>query len=166
MALLVRKINGPLWEKEASKIEHINDVCSDAITKCLSTRGNTLSTWEIETEDNLEEAILAITSSADHLDTIDVICIEMEDIDKYGINIKSSVVPNPVEDLINSHKDIYNLTYKSLGDFACLILSYVRGNKRKRFGVKKIKELIEKAIKDGRVNVDLLKEDISKHFFS
>ena len=71
MQLLVRKINRAKWDQ--------NNICEgespsgDAITIDLRTKNNTLSIWEINSEDEIEDAVLALTVAGDTLNTIDIV---------------------------------------------------------------------------------------------
>lgn len=76
MGLLVRKINRSKWPQEDEK--NVFKVASDAITICLKSCGNTLSVWEIDNEQNLDEAVLALASGFQHLESIDVVMLESD----------------------------------------------------------------------------------------
>lgn len=85
MSLLVRKINRSKWFQ--TNIYEGEDISGDAITNCLKTTRNTLSTWRINSETEIEDAILAMASGFDHIDTIDVIPINPEHLESEGISL-------------------------------------------------------------------------------
>jgi len=115
MSLLVRKIDKGKWLQ--NKITEDEDVSADAITLCLRTLKNTLSVWKVSTEDEIKEAILAIISGSDHLETIDIVSINCQEIVSDGITLAQNpeTARTRVQDLKNSHYDIINLSYSKLG---------------------------------------------------
>src|SRR5680860_1384079 len=69
--LLVRKIEKAKWMQ--NDILNGEEVSADAITNCTRTNKNKLSLWFIQDESNLDDAVLALTSQAQHLETIDTV---------------------------------------------------------------------------------------------
>lgn len=161
MPLLVRKINRAKWPAEPGELK--DDLPADAITNCLQTKYNTLSTWEIEDYSAVEEAGLALIAGADHLDTIDVVFIDKNEVVGKGIVLKDTKGFTPIEDLVDKHKDLSELSYKTLGEFALLIASCFRRDQTKRFTRTELKKLIIKAVKDGRLGIEQIPENIKKH---
>ena len=74
MALIVRKIDYNKWMQR--KILDGEQPSADAVTNCMRTTRNTLSVWYINDSTELEEAVLAIASQFDHLDSADFLIIE------------------------------------------------------------------------------------------
>jgi len=60
MALQVRKINKAKWLR--ADIVNSAEIPADAITNCLRTQQNNLSVWRIKSEDEIENAVIAISS--------------------------------------------------------------------------------------------------------
>lgn len=158
MPLLVRKINKAKWYQ--IDIENDNDVKADAITNCLKTTKNNLSVWRIESEDDLEEAILALVANQDHLDTIDVVILEESTLIDYKLNIVASPGDTPVESLIAAHRDISDLTFTNLGMVKDHIVERIRNQKIKRFTVGSLKKLLKEAIENGILKIEDLKESV------
>jgi len=128
MSLLVRKITRAKWRDSLSG----EDISADAITNCMKTTGNTLSTWTVQTRDEIPEAVLAIVSAHEHIDTIDVVCLDLLSLKNQGLRFQSTPGKTPVEDLKDRHRDISNLTYKSLGIVANHILNEIKEEKTER----------------------------------
>ncbi len=158
MSLLIRKINKAKWIQ--GDIENDSDVSADAITNCLRTTGNTLSVWQINTEDDLDSAVLALVSNQDHLEAIDVVILEEESINRYNIRIMVTPGKTPIEELSETHRDLADLTYSKLGTIKDHIVERIRTDNLKRYTRGTIKKLIQKAIEDGKIELSDLKESI------
>jgi len=128
MSLLVRKIDKGKWLQ--NNITADEDVSADAITICLRTSQNKLSVWKVSTETDIKEGILAIVSSGDHLEAIDIVTIDCQRIASKGINVTQNLEQSltRVEDLKNTHYEITDLTYPKLGIIAnCIVDSFKKG---------------------------------------
>jgi hypothetical protein len=149
MSLLVRKIEKAKWMQ--NDIVGGADVSADAITNCIKTKGNTLSTWEISEESDIADAVLAIVSAREYLDTIDIVCLKRSSLESQGLVLQSTPGNTQVKDLINQHIDISDLTYRSLGTVAEQIVQEIKGGKVRRYTKGMIKKLLNDAIDLGRV---------------
>jgi len=156
MSLLIRKIEKAKWMQ--NDIVGGEDVSADAITNCMKTKGNTLSTWEISEESDISDAVLAIVSVHQHLDTIDIVCLKRSSLESQGLKLQSTPGNTPVKDLINQHVDISDLTYRSLGTVAEQIVQEIKCEKVVRYTKGMIKRLLNGAIDLGRVQKDDLHE--------
>ena len=74
MKLLVRKIKKAKWMQ--NNVLNGASPSADAVTGSLRTQNNTLSVWQIETSDELEDAVTAFVCQGQHLDTVDVVIFE------------------------------------------------------------------------------------------
>ena len=81
--LLLRKISKIKWMQR--DIFNGETVSADAITGCLRTTYNCLSTWKV-TEDTIEDGVLAIISASEKADTVDIVLLCSEDLDNEKIN--------------------------------------------------------------------------------
>lgn len=158
MSFLVRKINKAKWYQ--IDIMESNDITADAITNCLRTTKNTLSVWHIETEDDLEKAVLAIVANQEHLDTIDVVILDEPSLNEYNLNIVTSPGETPVASLIEAHRDIAELTFIKLGHVKDHIVQRIRSQKMKRYTVGSLKKILSDAIANGLIQKEDLKESL------
>lgn len=167
MSILVRKITKSKWPDSiclgVESETMIEEVPADAITSCLRTSKNTLSVWEVENEEGLEEAALALVTSAQKLENIDIIYIDKAILLDYKFIIKDDVPgATSVEDLKNTHRDISDLNYKRIGEFAYIVAKSISNSKFKRFTRKKLIKIINKAIDENRLQIDTLNDNIKK----
>lgn len=160
MSLLVRKVNKAKWMQ--TDLTKNNDVSADAITNCLKTSMNTLSTWEINSQDEIDEAVLAIVSSHDHLETIDVVPLEYEHLKSSGVDSEKTEGSTPVIELREKHRDLSNLSYTKLGIIAYHIVDQIRGKIIFRYTERKLKDILFNAITANRLSLKDLSESLQR----
>lgn len=158
MSLLVRKIERAKWIQ--NDIVNGAPVSADAITNCAKTTGNALSTWRVTDASALDDAVLAMSSRFDHLDSIDVVALEETTLAAAGLNIVSTLGVTPIESLVCTHRDIVELTYASLGTVANLIVQEFKADRVHRFTKGRLRELLMKAINGGVLRADDLKQSV------
>ena len=149
MSLLVRKIEKGKWLQ--NDIVSGEDVSADAITNCMKTKKNTLSMWRIDNEAQIDDAVLAIVSAHHHLDAIDVVWINKDQLEEKGVSMQDTPGNTPVDDLVDNHVDVLDLTYISLGKVAHCIVKCFHDSSVERYTRVRLKKLLRKAIESGRL---------------
>ncbi len=157
MSYLVRKINKSKWFQ--IDISSDSDASGDAITNCLRTNKNTLSFWKIKDKRNIESVILALTASADHLETIDIVVLENKEIEEQ-IDVVPTTGNSPYEPMNSAHRDLTDITYSKLGIIKDCIIKAIRKDLLKRFTRSKLKSILIKAIENGKLNPEDLKDSV------
>jgi hypothetical protein len=160
MVFLVRKVEKAKWLQKP--ITDGAEVSADAITNCLKTKSNTISVWEISEEKHINDAILALASGADHIDTIDVVLLPRRSVIDAGLFLESIPGITPAQDLINSHRNISDLDYTSLGVLKNIIVDEFKKDRVIRYTRKQLITLIRNAITTGRLIRTSLKPDVLK----
>lgn len=166
MAFLARKITRSKWphSAELDKIE-CRDIPADAITIDLKTNNNALSVWWIHSDTALTEVVLALSSNMEHLNKIEVVYINEQDLLDRGLIVDSeSNGLTPVTGLAQTHRDIAEMTLTTLGEFACAVLSALKCEQYGRYSEKEVKGILNDAILNGRLNKTALKPSMAKHF--
>ena len=158
MSLLVRKIDKSKWFQ--ADICNDEDVSEDAITNCMRTKQNALSVWQITSESEIEEAVLAIVSGHQYIETIDVIPLESQYLRDNGIDCLNTTGLTPVEDLEQQHVDLSNLSYRKLGTIAYHIVNRIKKGKLRRYTVGRVKDLLREAISNGRLRIEDLSDSV------
>ncbi|MCH8823925.1 MAG: hypothetical protein IH984_10495 [Planctomycetes bacterium] len=161
MPLLVRKIDFAKWNQR--KILDGESPSADAITRCTKTAGNTLSVWLIENEDELNDAVLAIVTANDHLETIDILSIELDLLLNQGIILIEKLGLTLYTDFADRHRDISELNYDTLGKVAHVIVESIRQKRRKRFSKKDLINLLTEAVRLNKIEWAGLKPDVQKY---
>lgn len=160
MSLVVRKTDYNKWMQ--------NDVIkgkqpsADAITNCMRTFKNTLSVWFITDSTELEEAVLAIASQFDHLDTADFLILEMSLLEEKKLNIEYNQGQTPYVTFISNHRDIVNLDYITLGFMAEVIVRSIKRHHHERFTRGQLKKILQQGLKDGKIQIEALNENVRK----
>lgn len=163
MSLLARIISRAKWPATINDGINLDELPADAITGCLRTSSNTLSTWEIESLDSIDDVALAMISSAQKLEGgLQIITIDKEKALGYGFTLDHTDGNTPVTDLKKTHYDVSNLNYDSIGSFAMLVVEELRNNHIYSFNSTKLKQLLKKAIQDERLNIDDLKDGVRR----
>jgi len=161
MALLARRIDKALWLQ--TDIFKGEDVSADAITNCIKTKKNTLSTWKIKDSSSINEAILALASGANHIDTFDIIYLDVDFFENKNFKLDFTPGMTSVKDLVETHVDIINLDYKKLGIIASSIAEQFINNKVRRVTNLEIRKVLKEAIEKNRLSIEDLKiSDASK----
>lgn len=156
--LLVRKIEKAKWMQ--NDILNGEEVSADAITNCTRTIKNTLSLWFIQDESNLDDAVLALASQAQHIETIDIVMLDESSLKAEGLNMENSQLELPVKRLNDSHFDVVGLNYSSLGIFASFIVSELKLEKVKRYTKAKIIKILQDSIGSGELQKENLNDNI------
>jgi hypothetical protein len=159
MSILVRKITRSKWQE----LPKDNDVNADAITLCCRTSSNTLSVWQVNTEvdADVDLAVLAMVAGQDHLDKMDLVLIpESEIVGKIAI-VKTPGL-TPVKSLVNTHRDLSNLTYKTLGFVKDCIAQRLQTSATRRYTASQLKKLLLKGIDGGLISKSDLNEKLQK----
>lgn len=154
MPYLIRRISRAKWDE----IEG-GEVSADAITNDLKTFQNDLSVWLISNREELDRAVLALVTGGKQtkLSTLHIILIEEEMIENNGLTLKETPGDTVVASLVNSHRDISDLTYSKLGTVKDLIINGIRTDDYKFFTKKQLKDLVKSAIESG----ELLKDNLN-----
>lgn len=159
---LVRKIDRGKWER--GSLETLEQFSADAITNCMKTKGNTISTWAIKQDDPAERAnaVLAMASTFTSLDTIHVVILDASHVESSGLRLEQTSGNTPVTELEDTHRDIVNLTYGSLGILATLIAKCITDKHVQRFTKKELRHILVSAVQSGKVELDKLHERVQR----
>ena len=158
MTFLIRKINKAKWFQ--IDIDNDDDVSADAITNDLKTIKNTLSAWRIGTVDEIEEAILAMVSKQDHLETIDVIILNEQFLQNSNIDVIASRGDTPIESLVDTHRDLADLTFSKIKSIKDHIVEGIRTDRLKRYTRESLRKIIVAGIQEGKLDFEDLKESV------
>jgi len=158
MPILVRKINRSKWNNAP---DDVFGLASDAITGCLRSQKNSLSVWKIETEDDLEEVVLALVANFETLETIDVVTLDGEYLIRVNIEREETEGNTPISEVDAQHFDLVNLNYFKIGLVAEHIIERIKLNKVKRYTKAELKTLLKRAIELQRIEIEDLNESVA-----
>jgi hypothetical protein len=160
MSLFVRKIEKNKWMKKDFTFQGVAP--ADAITNCMKTKDNKLSVWKIHDDCAIEQAVVAIAVSGDHLDTFDIVYFDENELEKKEIFIDSSLGKTAYKDMASNHMDIVELDYTKLGRLSEIIINELVNKRDIRYTIGKLKEILKKAIVEGKIVCEELCPSISK----
>ncbi|MFT5782331.1 MAG: hypothetical protein ACI9EB_001718 [Pseudomonas sp.] len=158
MSLLVRKINKAKWQVTAG--EYALPASADSITLCLKTSRNTLSFWLIDSLELIDEAVLAIVSANDNLDTIDVVVIPEQYFTDNEFKVVATDGITGCKDLVDTHRDLEGLNIKHLDALSERVVDALRNKSVIRYSLGKLKVILKDAIEKGRMSAEDLKEGV------
>ena len=160
MPILVRRISRAKWDN----VYENGDVDADAITQCLRTTNNELSTWLIDDINEIEKAILALVSGGkqENLNTIHIIYFDEADIQNAGLELKITAGDTVAKELIEKHRDISELTYSKLASVKNIVLDCLEKDRFKTVTKGEIKGILLKSIEDNILKLEDLHEKLSE----
>ena len=163
MSFYVRKISRAKWNNENNDFS-LEKLRADAITKDLRTENDTLSLWLVNSESDIERAIVALVSNCDRIDTMDFVLIPSESIDN-KIQIVNTLGQTPAEKFNHLHRDASQLNYHTFSIVASSILEEIKKDKNVRRMTKAtIKSLFKRYVDSGDINVNILSDSLKKEF--
>ena len=160
MSRLVRKIEKAKWMQ--IDILHDEDVSADAITNCLKTTANTLSVWEVGDESLGSDAVVAMASHFDCLETIDIVLLCPDALGKAGLEVKPPAGTTALAEFAANHCDVVRLTYRRLGELARVIVGEFRADRVQRYTKGQLRTLLRGAVANGRININDLRESVKR----
>lgn len=160
MSFLVRKLNKRDQLNTLVDFEDIGNIYADVPTNEFRTTNGTLSTWIIDTLEDLDNAVLAIAVSSSKISKMDFIIIDTDLLDKNGLEYKQTYagMDIPIPDLQDTHYDIINISLNKLIDCTNVYKTILLGENAEtekfiiRFTESEIKEKLKKLIAQDRID--------------
>ena len=167
MPYLVRRISRAKWDNEDYDYLHNDNPPADAITSCLRTFNNELSTWLIEDVKDLNQAILCLVtgSKQENINTLQLIYFDIEEISRRGLVFEKTPGDTVINEFQDSHFDIQSLNYDSLGVFKDIVLDCLRNGQCKTITKKTLKEILTDSVNKTKIlDKSLLNEKLQSRF--
>lgn len=182
MAKFIRKINKQgVWKKDGLSLDPdkiLQQIPSDVFSRCMDSKDNTLSIWEVNGDDwtDYSDIIATIVSGSDGPNATDLVILEDDIVEQ--IEFKQIDGDTPASLSMNKmHYDLINLTHFKIG----LLAKYIglklaedlqfqkdRKDKPKGWGVvriteRKLIEIMQRALDNGCIEKHALSERWQKH---
>jgi hypothetical protein len=160
MSYLVRKIAPAKW----LNVQSLETLSADALTADLRTANNTLSLWEIDSENKLNDVVLALAVSkhTTKIEKMDLVLIPKETILAQRLSIRTSFGDTFAEKLSGTHREVVDLNYPSLGLFAKIIIDLLSKMDPTTITKKQVESIIRDACNDRMIDISCLPENIQK----
>lgn len=159
MAFLVRKL-GKMDELFSLNGERdITTIHADIPTTEFRTKNGTLSTWHIDSLDDIENAVLAIAVSSSEIAKMDFIIISTDILSKNSLEYKQTYAGQDIAipDLQDTHYDIIDVSIEKLINCTKVYQTIVEMDPEGetyivRYAAGEIKDLLKKTLADERVD--------------
>lgn len=163
--MLIRFISSiSKWDE--SKVINRPDafICGDTISD-LRTTDNNLSVWKADSEEDIEDAIVALALNRDAVDKIIYILIREEDLAKLEIEISyknAGKAPGLKDSILNKHRDLIELDFWRIGFLAEYMLRLAKDeNHRKLCSKAEVKKLLNK-YKGSKIKIENMSEKLKE----
>lgn len=160
MSFLIRKINKRALFEHFKEYSNVNDMCADLPTSEFRTRQGTLSTWKVDSMDDINEAMLAIIISSSEISKMDFIVIDTNFLDELGLEYKHTDpgMDLPIPELSKLHYDIVNISLKKITLCAELYKRiYIKNGDTEEYVFRlskgEVKDRIISVLKEGRIDI-------------
>jgi hypothetical protein len=128
----VRRINRAKWYAipELNGEVGIDELHADFLSTCLKVeKKGKISLWKIESDDDLDEVIVAVTiEKSDSFGKLDFIKITPEELNEIGLTPEN--IPQGMTGYKDNHFELKDLNYKKIGDIAGIILGNLEAEDR------------------------------------
>lgn len=140
-----------------------NAFLSGDIIADLRTTDNKLSVWKADTQEDINDAVVALALGKDRLSKINYILIEKKDLDKMGINVSECLgdVKGVDEKILSKHGDLVELDFWTLGFLAENMANSAKDEKRRTTKTKKdVEKLLNEYKKNNKIKIDEIKQNL------
>lgn len=170
MPFLVRKLSSIDNVEKMGIASNPNEMLADAPTAEFKTNNNgTLSTWIINSLDDINEAVLAIAVTSSSISRMDFIVIDTDFLERHHLQYMQTYAGQDIAipDLQNTHYDIIGITMKKLIDCINVYKDvYVKDNGEGQFYFRyvagQMKDLLKTAYEAERMDSSKLSKNIKK----
>lgn len=159
MAFLVRKLGKMDEIFSLCEKTDIQMIYADIPTTEFRTKNGTLSTWYIDSLDDIGNAVLAIAISSSEIAKMDVIIINTDILSANSLEYKQTYAGQDIAipDLQDTHYDIIDVTIEKLVNCTKVYQTVAEMDPNGetyliRYAAGEIKDLLKKAIEDERVD--------------
>ena len=137
-------------------------ICGDAISD-LRTTSNTLSVWKADTQQDIEDAIVALALGRDKVQTLNYLLIDESELERMEIQISSDVlgdIKGLDEQIRKKHRDLIEMDYWRIGYLAEYMIGLVNKGKFMICTKKNIQALLEKYKNSNKIAIDNMLEKL------
>lgn len=162
--MLIRSI-ASLARWDGSTIVHRPDATTagDVISD-LRTQNNTLSVWRADSDEDINDAIVAMSLNRNDVSKMIALLLDEEELTAMQIDFSDKnpgKAPGAIEDIKKKHRDLVEIDYKRLGVLSNYMLKIVH-DKSKRIEVSKpnMKKLLEQYRDGKKIILDEMNDDL------
>lgn len=161
--MILRKIDAiTKWNTPKSVNRPDPTVPGDTLSE-LKTKENKLSVWLANTEEDIEDAVAALSLSKDDTDRMCLLLLDEEKLSSFDIAVLSDQegdAQGASKEILKKHRNLVELDHKRLGQLAEYMIQQANDtNSRKTFSEVKVKNILNK-YKGTKIEPQKVKENI------
>lgn len=161
--MIIRKIDAiTKWDNPKPVDRPDPTVPGDTLSE-LKTKDNKLSVWLANSEEDIEDAVVALSLSRDNTDRLCFLLLDEETLSSFDITILDDQVgeaQGASEKILKKHRNLVELDHKRLGQLAEYMIQQANNtNNRKTFTETMVKKILNKN-KDTKIEVQKVKKNI------
>lgn len=161
-----RMVDHAKWKKR--KVGRFTRVPPDGLTNNLRIQNDRLSFWmcDPKQEASLEQVVLALASSRDSIDRLDLVWVDEIDILATKARILEIEGETPAHTIRKQHRDVADLGLNGVIKLAHYIAKAINGNQTKRWSKSQVQKIMVDAVNNNTLDLDQLKEGIRSKLLS
>lgn len=162
--MLIRLITSISKWDESKKVNRDDAfICGDCISD-LRTTDNKLSVWKADSQEDIDDAIVALALNRDSVSKINYFFLKEEELARLDIEISDTEpgIANGLEEtILHKHRDLIEIDYWRLGFLAEYMINLARVEEnRKSMTRQKVKELLNKYKEDHKIEIESINEKL------
>ena len=163
--MIIRKIDAiTKWNNPKPVNRPDATVPGDTLSE-LKTKENKLSVWLANSEEDIEDAVAALSLSRDDTDRLCFLLLDEKKLSTFDIAVlddQKGDAQGASEEILNKHRNLVELDHKRLGLLADYMIQQASDtNNRKTFTETKVKQILNK-YKGTKIEVKNVKANISR----
>lgn len=162
--MIIRKIDAISKWNNPRKVNRPDPTVPGDTLSELRTRENRLSVWLANTEEDIEDAVVALSLSRDDTDRLIMVMLDENKLAEIDIDVKDDQLGDAQgasEEILKKHRDLVELDHKRLGRLAEYMLQQASNqNNRKTFTEATVRGILNK-YKGIKINPKAVKRKIS-----
>ncbi len=130
----------------------------------LRTSENTLSVWLADTEEDIQDAVVALALTRDKVSKLTALLLDDETLTDMRIELSGDAkgqAPGASETITSKHRDMLEIDYKRLGSLADYMMGLAKNDsKRKEYTKSQVKTLLEQYRTQGKISPANMKKQL------
>lgn len=153
--LLLRGIASISRWDGSTKVNRPDATIAGDVIADLRTSDNTLSVWLANTEEDIHDAVVALTLARDKVSKLTALLLDDVSLADMRIDLSSEakgLAPGAVDSITSKHRDMLEIDYKRIGSLADYMMGLAKdGSKRKEYTKSQVKNLLEQYRAAGKI---------------
>lgn len=160
----MRKISRGKWPEESRIAQAtLEDIQADTVTNELKTDQNTLSLWEANNPEEIDDVFVALASNLDSIGTMCIVKIDEERL--RGFTIDNQLGDTPAIEINAKHHNVTGLNYVNMGRVIQEIVGSLADNGLERRTKGQMRKLLVDAYKKGKLDMDKISEKLRDEIY-